>query len=249
MTKHKNPYTFPLKSRKAMAEYIASNGGYYGDRTQYALEFNVGAYPDLDLDSLLKVSTDHETKPGDPVWMDVCREVYKENTEALWNWGAEDARNSISDGDTYWMLWNGASAYAHKFVFAGRGGKHLCIEGFNGRNLCMAPEELAEEMMDKEAWSYADVRLLYKMVRQWEQDFTSEKATKEVQYQAAWQFFSLVDDAYARRLEDYKMDSNNPAWVLKMHAIVATLKEMFDEAPEDSRQEYLERLEEAVREM
>ena len=58
----------------------------------------------------------------------------------------------------------------------------------------------------------------------------------------------LVESAYEQRLKDYENDSNNPAWVLRMHAIVATLKEMFD-VGESGQQEYLDRLKSAVEDM
>lgn len=161
MPKFKNPYSYPLTSRRAMAEYICGIGGYstgYGGRDRFAIEFNVAAYAtDFDFDHIWEKY--HKEYVGeeilnDPVkfkaYYDLCRELHKQNEEYLWGWGQEDAARGLSDNDGYRMLWDGEKPFRVEMGLYGRSGKHLCIESFEGHDLRKSPEELLEAMMEQE---------------------------------------------------------------------------------------------------
>ena len=196
-----------------MIDYICSNGGYSDRHTRFALEYNVKAYSaNLDFDNLLKIF-DHgdEALKTNPVWLAVAKQCHTDNEDRLWEWGIEDARRNVDDGDGYWMPWDGERAYNVEHGFYGRQGGHLCIESFEGRSLKLSPESLENEMMqgredgygDANYWAFDEIKKLYKMCRQWEVDFTPDKASREVEYQAAFCLFAnIVEPAWEQHLKD-----------------------------------------------
>lgn len=217
----KCPYTYPHKSRQAKVDYITGIGGYSSRHGRYPLEFNVAAYADLDFDNLWKKVLEErgsafpEGRPRD-LFKFCAEQAYRRIKDHLWEWALEDAQSGLFDADTYTHLWDGTKVDV-KLGLHGRGGKHLCIESFDGIRLeGRSPEELGEWLMlqsngsdetsDKPKlvrggweWDIAADRidLLYRYVRQCEIDFTSANAEAEVEYQAAFRLQSEASDLYS----------------------------------------------------
>ena len=227
--KPKCPYTFPHKSRKAKVDYLTDIGGYYSRDGTYPLEFSVAAYADLDFDTLWKLLLEERQTeyPADTtkraLFEFAARKAYADCSAYLWEWAVEDAQRGLFDGDTYLMLWDGDKPLDVKLGLHGRGGKHLCIEEFEGLTLRgKSPEDLGDLLMLQESpdgnesvsdlprtkwgwkWSIDGkfVDLLYRYVRQCEIDFTSDKAEKEVEYQAAYHLGQRADELYAALFGD-----------------------------------------------
>jgi hypothetical protein len=88
----------------------------------------------------------------------------------------------------------------------GRGGKHLCIEEFEGRTLEVSNEELAERLRDDESCAYHNYtnqwcRRLLAAMEEWEVDFTSKKASEAMQEQMAWEMSSWSEWAEHEAIE------------------------------------------------
>lgn len=208
MSKLKCPYTYPHKSRRAKVNYITSIGGYSDRHTRFPLEFMVGVYyADLDFDSIwsrIEKSDEWEWGARKPDLVKFCvKDVCREFGNDLWTHAVEDACRSLTECDTYRMLWDGTPIDV-EFGLYGRGGKHLCLTSFEGIILTgMSEDGLEELLMTQGAYGYDDVcdkdtlkngwewtidsktlDKLYRYVRQCEIDFTSKKASREVEYQA-----------------------------------------------------------------
>lgn len=223
MKKPKCPYTFPHTSRKAKVGYLTDIGGYYSRHATFPLEFNVSAaMADLDFDSLWAGMLEEQRYnfPDGSRKQDLlkfcAKKVYDKESGNFWEWAVEDAARSLQDADTYRMLWDGTETLRVKFGLYGRGGKHLCIESFEGIKMeGLNPESLGEllltqtgpggeEVLDEYLlkphfeWQIptAKLDLLYRYVRQCEIDFTPANAAKEVQYQAAWHLGRLALELY-----------------------------------------------------
>lgn len=150
----------------------------------------------------------------------LAKQKYAETERFMWEWGVEDACRGLMDDDTYRMLWDGTMVDA-VLELRGRGGKHLVIAGFNGKVLeGMNPKELHDYLMlqHRESYRYNDdetsaapalkpgwawdvstkeLDIFYKYARQCEVDFTVEKASADVEYLGAWQFFvNIVNSAW-----------------------------------------------------
>lgn len=221
MPKLKCPYTYPLKSRKAQVDYLTDIGGYYSRHGTYPLEFNVAAYADLDFDTLWPLmleecSLEFPEGTSKRSLLEYCaRKAYADCSAYLWEWAVEDAQRGVLETDAYSMLWDGA-ALDVKLGFHGRGGKHLCIEEFEGIRLeGLNPETLGELLMTQNGpgaedvldaprlkkgfeWQIptARVNLLYRYVRQCEIDFTYTKAEQEVEHQAAYHLLQRTREVY-----------------------------------------------------
>jgi hypothetical protein len=210
------PYTFPHKSRAEKVKYICGIGGYHGDwgRQRWPIEFNIAADRcNMDLEHLSRLVEEDNPSPTDPTALllrqEALHNAYEEHKEHLWDWGLEDAQRSLHEADTYKMLWDGVKNLDVEFEQQGRGGKHLVITRFEGVKLeGYTDEELAKALMlqldgsgngrgdfDDEPrlrkgyeWSYSNewIDKFYRYVRQCEIDFTPEKASREVEYQAAF---------------------------------------------------------------
>ncbi len=226
-TKQKCPYTFPHRSRKAMIDYLCNVGGYYAGRSEiYVLSYEVSACPDLTFEALLKCSGDVPAAPT-PEWLMFAREIYERVEMTLWEAGIDGAQETVMGGDAYRMQWDAEAPFAIDFTFAGRGGKHLCIKSFEGVNLCLRGEEFGELL---EARSFRWIRNLYKMCRQWEVDFSRKRVEAEVQYQAAFALFANhVEPEWEQHLEGMKRFLDDPAWVMRMHAMESVCKELTEE--------------------
>lgn len=230
MTKLRNPYTYPHRSRKAMSEYITGIGGYSrGYREQYPIEFTVAADgADLSADHLWETYL-QEFAPSDPAaqadYKSVFNAQHAQHEDDLFYQAIEDARNNTLDADTYRMLWDDTPVNV-TLGFHGRGGKHLCIERFEGYDLKGVSEEgLLDSLLDADEWPLDSLRKFYKYVRQCAVDFTSRNAAKEVEYQAAFILFaSFVDPAYAESKDD-KIKAEQVFQALKRVAVALDGKE------------------------
>lgn len=237
-TRGKIPYKYPHKTRKDRVDYICGIGGYSRfNESHYPIEFNVAAYAtDFDFDHLWERYAKNDPEGWLPFkWAEATPDVvdmyyrltkrlHKENESCMWGWGQEDAYHSLTDDDTYRMLWDGTMVKV-KLELHGRGGKHLCITEFDGHGFSdVSPEDLAADLMrqtneqndyDEETgldklrrgwqwnWTNKEVETLYKYVRQCEVDFTQEKAAAEVEYQGAFCFFNnIVNSEWESELKD-----------------------------------------------
>ena len=215
----KCPYTFPHRSRKAKVDYITGIGGYYSRHERYAVEFTVGTYyAKLDAEHLVPLMDDPCVDLEDPVlaakYTALAEEVAKENESNLWSWAIEDAQRNVLEADAYRMLWDGTQVNV-ELVLEGRGGKHLCIKELEGVSFTRSEQELEEVLMNQylpdgeETWEYSTLRkgaewaiknetldTIYRYLRHCEIDFTSEKASKEVEHQAAYHLRRLANDRW-----------------------------------------------------
>ena len=231
MPKFKCPYTYPHRSREKMAHYVAINCGEYWAGHHdgcFPLNYYVKAdHVDLDFDHLWeKYAPEHmpaEVKDvvKNPEFaaayeMVARREYDRIEQNTLWEWGQEGAWNSVTDSDTFGSLWSGGT-YKCKFGLYGRSGGHLCVEEAVGFNLNKKPEDLYNELNDPEYTRIEDLRILYKLARQWEVDFTAKKASAEIEYQAAWQFFvNVVEGAW----EEHRKEMQHHDEIVAMAKLV-----------------------------
>lgn len=231
----KNPYTYPhlKQGRGAMVDYIVANGGYSRNRDiTCPIEFNVAAdYADFEFDHLWEKFKDNlefvpafKTPEDMALYYRVALREYEDNKEYLFDWGIEEARRSVKDDDTYSMLWDGTMLKV-QWEFHGSCGKHLCLVEYEGEDFSsISSEELGEALLRQTHpdgietsafdtlrrgfewdWNYDSVVRLYKFVRQCAQDFTPRKASEEVEYQGAWQFFNnVVNPAFDAALKERK---------------------------------------------
>jgi hypothetical protein len=190
-----------------MIDYVCGTGGYY-DQGHFAIEYLVPCYrADLDFNTLW---TRHEQEQFAPAEIGLYKSFamrYFDNytdQNKLWEWGIEGAQESVRNDDANRMIWNEELPYRVKFQFHGRGGKHLCPVEFGHYDLRVRPEYLAEQMLE---WPMKDVRALYKLCRQWDVDFTPEKASSEVEYQAAWTLFhNYIENDWDVFLDEQKAE-------------------------------------------
>jgi len=101
--------------------------------------------------------------------------------------------------------------YAVKFGLHGRGGKHLCVESFEGRDLGMSSDDLIGQLLDEDGTYYhcipnAWCQKLLAMIQEWKVMFTPKAASDELEYQAAYrlseEFASLVHDSGLKAAHD-----------------------------------------------
>lgn len=231
MAKIKCPYTYPHRSRYDKVQYIVGIGGYTDRYSAWPIEFNVAAYrTDFSFDNLWrKYYLEHTPAElaHDPeactAYYRLAKRLHGEHEDSLWGWGQEGAYRSLNDGDCYRMLWDGTMVDV-KLELHGRCGKHLVIAEFNGHKLeGLTDSYLQDDLMRQRrtdgyehveydilqkgnywsSWSNEDLNLLYKYVRQCEVDFTTDKASAEVEYQGAFCFFNnIVNPAWKTLKEE-----------------------------------------------
>ena len=223
MAKLKNPYRFPEKSRVDMITFISLITGYISDYgTKYPLSWNVSiGRLDFGFDNLWALAqSDCAYQPEDPeyaVYKGFAESVYNiekdkdSDLNALYEMAVQDAQETVNEADTYKTLWAGPVIADTEFCFAGHGGKHLCLQRWNGSNFeGIHEDDFIEMLKDKEVWPFARLRLFYKFCRTWTKDFTRGSATKEVEYQAAFHFMAnWVEPAWEEHnnLERKKADT------------------------------------------
>lgn len=86
-----------------------------------------------------------------------------------------------------------------KFGLYGRSGKHLCVESFEGIDLTQSSESLVEEILSEDTYyssGYSNVwcRNLLAMMHEWEEMFTSKKASAELEWRLADQLTRAVEE-------------------------------------------------------
>lgn len=90
-----------------------------------------------------------------------------------------------------------------EFGLAGRGGKHLVVERFEGINLALSSDELIERIEDQSNWHFSNqwCRNLLAMIDEWDKMFTSKNASKELEYQAANRMYCELCDLNKEQAE------------------------------------------------
>ncbi len=208
-------YRTPLRSRKDIADYLASIGGYYStyDRQGRSyFSFNVKCHgARLDFDRLIEVYRnggyygDGETWLDNPEWLEQARAKHEEVERHLFDWGIEDAARLITDSDCYNHLYDGTKVEV-EYVWMGRSGGYLGIRRFYGFDFSKDEDrdhwnEVFKgnpHRLDTSGWidwdrtfptmAYPLLRKLYALVVMLAYDLTPEKATAEVEHHAAFRF-------------------------------------------------------------
>jgi len=86
--------------------------------------------------------------------------------------------------------------YGVEFGLYGRGGKHLCVESFEGKSLQLSSDDLADAIRNDEDGSYPNkwCQRLLAMLTEWEQCFTSRNASAELEYLCAERMAQRVNE-------------------------------------------------------
>ena len=168
------PYTFPHKSRAAIADYLKRIGRSY-DHRRYAFTWNVKTWgADFGGDSLR----------AHVAGLDPARDAEFQDMAAsdpyLFSHWCEDAGRHVAEGE--WCSYPGDDQGDWTFSFAGRSGGWLVLEKWRGRDV---RDVWAEDFMDRDLWPWADLVAFYRGIRCADSDFTPEKAAREVEWQAA----------------------------------------------------------------
>ncbi|HEX6826691.1 MAG TPA: hypothetical protein VF077_10290, partial [Nitrospiraceae bacterium] len=185
------------KLRQILASKLQRNGGYRRGRGEdFVLEWCVPVYASLTRSNLVPaiISTGEVLHEADlrlqypeieDVWEQYIRDPKQD--ERTWEWLIEDMRESVTGSDCYAMWrpeiakkwgfsYDGLGAdkpFEVEFCFAGRGGKHLCIEKFEG--ISLNQRDLIDNLLDpEEAWPTLWVRQLLGMIEEWDLCFTQE---------------------------------------------------------------------------
>lgn len=201
----KTPYSFPLKSRAAIVEFLTRDGRAYDGR-RYNFAWNVKTYgASFDGDSLRQHFPDL-----DPALDAEFQEVAESDPSLFWHW-LEDASRYVGDGE--WCSYPGDDQGDWQFAFAGRSGGWLVLEKWRGRD--MRGIDFAD-MLDPEEWSFSDLRAFYRGIVCADSDFTPAKAAREVEWQAAayrdqWESERRTeqeeqDSAVAQQIQDSRPD-------------------------------------------
>jgi hypothetical protein len=171
----KAPYTFPHKSRAAIAEYLTRRGRCY-DYRRYAFAWNVKTHgARFDGAALRRHS------PGLDPSLDSAFAAHTENDSGglFWRW-CEDAARYIGGGD--WCSYPGDDQGDWDFSFAGRSGGWIVLEKWRGRDM---RDVDATDFLNRDLWPWSDIVAFYRGIRCADSDFTPGKAAREVEYYAA----------------------------------------------------------------
>lgn len=184
----KAPYSFPLKSRAAIADFLDRDGRCYHHK-RYRFCWDVKAYrADFDSATMRKRNPDL-----DPAFDDQWQEWIERNDNAFWDF-CEDAARQITDGE--WCSYPGDDQGDWDFSFAGRCGGWIVLEKWRGHNVTDATKE---DFLDLDQWPWKDLVAFYRGIVCADQDFTTVKAGQEVEHQAAFRRECLEDDWRADR--------------------------------------------------
>ena len=216
--KRKCPYTYPHRSRKDKVQYICSIGGYSNRFCRYPISFIVSVYmADLSFDHLWSVLAESPefyagVLPEKEVLKQKALQAFEYYGERLWEIAAQNAVDSFFDSDAKDFLYDGTQV-AVSLALEGRGGKHLVMTEFEGMNLDKLSEEDLEVLLTSQTgvewgelhygytllknceWEVPTdtVNRLYKYCREAEIDFTSRKASDELEYQAVFLLYSHIE--------------------------------------------------------
>ena len=170
------PYTFPHKSRAAIAQYLDRRGRAYHYQ-RYAFAWCVKTHgADFDGDTL-RCHMPSLNPAEDSAWV---RMIEKDNGN-LFSMFCEDAARGISEGE--WCSYPGDDQGDWDFSFAGRSGGWLVLEKWRGRDM---RDIDAADFLDRDLWPWADLVAFYRGIRCADSDFTEKKAAAEVEYMAAF---------------------------------------------------------------
>lgn len=202
-------YRTPLRSRKSIADFLLGVGSYLG-RDGSIFCFNVKAHgTDLSFDHLLEVFKGSGYGGGyleNDDYLEAAREKHEEVGEnRLWEYGQEGAWRLVTDSDCYNHLWDGTPVDV-EYGSAGRSSGYIVIRKFEGWNMSRTdrnywrrvfegcPHAEGTEAYDDWHLDYDDMPMdtlkkLYQLVVMLVHDFSQETAVKEIEYQAAFDFF------------------------------------------------------------
>jgi len=164
----KHGYRWPLRSRKAMTEYILDDSRSYCDHhTRYTFSWNVKAH-----------SVDWDRPEGEYAFSEQRQEAWEAHV-AKHSWVSEtafeDARRHLVDDE--YTTYPGDDQGDWKFEFMGRSGGHLVLVGWSGSDHIRS---LDEETLSE--WTFAEVRQLYRALVCMDHDFTPAKASENIEY-------------------------------------------------------------------
>jgi hypothetical protein len=170
------PYTFPHKSRAAMAEYLTRRGRSYHYQ-RYAFAWCVKTHAaEFDGDTLRR------HVPGlNPAEDSAWWSLLENDRGDLFSTFCEDAARGLSEGE--WCSYPGDDQGDWDFSFAGRSGGWLVLEKWRGRDM---RDVDAADFLDRDLWPWADLVAFYRGIRCADSDFTEAKAAAEVEYMAAF---------------------------------------------------------------
>lgn len=177
----KNPYRFPARSRSAMIAAMESIGGYSGwnapSRRAYPFAWNVKIHR---FPSSARELGDnpHSSAPFNPAW-DSAWDKYCEESDWLFGSICEDMASGLDGYSTY----PGDDSGEFAFTFGGRSGGWLILDSAYG--MTMAGLDFAE-LADPEAYTFAEVRKLYRAIMTMDSDFADSKVAAEFAYQCAF---------------------------------------------------------------
>ena len=179
MEKRKNdmskaPYTFPHRSRAAIAEYLNRRGRSYHYR-RYTFAWEVKAHFSAFDGDLLRAYVEGLNPALDAEFQDVA----ESDPYLFWHW-REDAARWVSEGD--WCSYPGDDHGDWDFSFAGYSGGWLVLEKWRGKDM---RDVDGQDFLDRDLWPWADLMAFYRGIRCADSDFTPIKAAREVEYQAA----------------------------------------------------------------
>jgi hypothetical protein len=175
MSKQPPPYTFPLKSRAAIAAFLNRPArGYVGGLYRFC--WNVKCYSArFDSDTLRQINPDFRKK-HDSQW-----DTFLAEMDPFWVW-CEDAARYLLEGD--WTSYPGNDQGEWEFELEGRSGGWLVLTKWRGRTV---NNLTAEDFLDPEQWPWSDLVAFYRGIVCADVDFTPEKASREVEFHAALQ--------------------------------------------------------------
>jgi hypothetical protein len=208
-------YRTPLRSRKDIAAFLESIGGYYstyGHQGRSYFSFDVKCHGvRLDFEHLIKTYRDtgyygdNETWLDNPEWLEHARAKHEEVERYLFDWWIEDAARLITDSDCYDHLFDGTKVEV-EYTWMGRSGGYLGIrrfcafdfsmdekrnywqEVFRGNPNRVGTAEWLDWDRTYPTMDYPTLRKLYALVVMLSHDWTPEKASSEVEHQAAFSF-------------------------------------------------------------
>lgn len=207
------PYTFPHRSRAAIVEYLTERRARSYNYQTYRFAWCVKVHSArFDGDALRKHI------PGLNPALDSAWDSYVESPGdgLFWQW-CEDAGRDISAGE--WSSYPGDDQGEWEFSFAGRSSGWIVLEKWRGRDM-RSPD--AFDLMDSDAWPWADLVAFYRGIRTADSDFTPAKAAANVEYYAAdhreqWEAEIKAErDAQAKALADEIAESRPdlaPVWL------------------------------------
>lgn len=204
--------------RKLLADVVEANGGYsrFLD-SDFPLSWEVPIW-DITTDfdkvfpkALTMLSEDFGIDTlsiPDTVMKELQEEWVEEAEDAMFfNSVVEDMQSSVKHDDTYKALrpeiakrygLSGDDYYEVRFEFHGRGGKHLVVHSFEGVKLEGVSSKDMTEALRSEDESYTNqwCQKLLAMTQEWDLCFTSNNASEEWNYQAAYRLSRMLSDAH-----------------------------------------------------